>query len=195
MRTDGTRMTPTPSHRIERAADHGGGNPRRHRFVQEGEVPVEVMSLRDHNGRTSSSPSAMPRHRVDEAAVAAERLAREQAERAYAEISERLRETQTKLGHAELARNEAVALAADRLLQIEALLAQARTVPPAPMLDAAPPGQAGEIDRAAPAARRGEDAQAGQVVDQADAVCRVGSKDHPAFICALQHDMRRPAAA
>ena len=50
-----------------------------------------------------------------------------------------MRETQTKLGHAELARNEAVALAADRLLQIEALLAQARTVPPRPALDAAPP--------------------------------------------------------
>jgi hypothetical protein len=113
LRTDGTRVTASPGHRPDRIIDHGG-NPRRHRFVQEGEVPVEVMSL---PGR---GPAA-PRHRIDETALAAERLARDQAERAFHDATERLREVQTKLGHAELARDEAIALAAARAEQLEAL--------------------------------------------------------------------------
>jgi hypothetical protein len=121
LRTDGTRVAPTPGHRPDRLLDHGAGSPRRHRFVQEGEVPVEVMTLREHGGR-NGAPS---RFRVDETALAAERLAREQAERAFAEATDRLRELQTKLGHAELARDEALALAGARQSQIEALRAEA----------------------------------------------------------------------
>lgn len=128
LRTDGTRVTPTPGHRPERLLEHGNGNPRRHRFVQEGEVPVEVMTLRDHGSRASAGGGAAPRHRIDEAALAAERLAREQAERAYADVNERLREVQTKLGHAELARDEALAQAADRQSHIESLRQQLEAV-------------------------------------------------------------------
>jgi hypothetical protein len=82
------------------------------------------MSLRDHSSRASGVIGSSPRHRVDENAVAIERLAREQAERAFTELSERHRELQTKLGHAELARDEALALAARRQSQIDLLLAQ-----------------------------------------------------------------------
>ena len=100
-------------------------------------MPVEVMSLRDHSSRTGGGPGSTPRHRIDENALAAERLAREQAERAFTELSERHRELQTKLGHAELARDEALALAARRQSQIDLLLAQP---PPAPVIiRAAPP--------------------------------------------------------
>ena len=126
LRTNGSR-NPAGNHRPERILDHGSSNPRRHRFVQEGEVPVEVMTLRDHAGR---APAGAPRHRVDDNALAAEKMAREQAERAFHEISERYRELQTKLGHAELARDEALALAARRQSQIDILLAQPPAAPP-----------------------------------------------------------------
>lgn len=152
LRTDGTRMTPIPNHRPERQGDHpGGGNPRRHRFVQEGEIPVEVVSLRDHSSRAAGGPAGAPRHRIDENALAAERLAREQAERAFAELSDRYRELQTKLGHAELARDEAVALAARRQSQIDLLLAQP---PPAPVIIHAPAPPAATVPPAAPKARK-----------------------------------------
>ena len=125
LRTDGTRVSPAAGHRPDRLPDHGTGNPRRHRFVQEGEVPVEIMTLRDHGSRPGGAP---PRYRVDETALAAEKLAREQAERAYADVSERLREVQTKLGHAELARDEALAQSAERQSQIETLRQQIEAV-------------------------------------------------------------------
>lgn len=133
LRTDGTRVTPSGGgHRPERQADHGPGNARRHRFVQEGEVPVEVMTLRDHGSRAVSGPSGMPRHRIDESALLAEKSARETAERTCAELSERLHELQTKLGHAELARDEALALAARRQAQLDILLAQPAPAPVKP---------------------------------------------------------------
>jgi hypothetical protein len=157
LRTDGTRVTPTVTHRPERQMDHGGGNPRRHRFVQEGEVPVEVMSLRDHSSRAANGAGSSTRHRVDENALAAERLAREQAERAFAEISERYRELQTKLGHTELARDEALALAARRQSQIDLLLAQP---PPAPIVIHAPAPQAAPATADTPKLRKAKTAAA-----------------------------------
>lgn len=127
LRSDGSR---SPPRQQDRQMDHGAANPRRHRFVQEGEVPVEVMQPRDHT-RGAFVP-APPRIRVDETALAAERLARELAERALADATDRLRELQTKLGHAELARDEALQIAADRLAQIEVLQCAAleREAPP-----------------------------------------------------------------
>ncbi len=146
LRSDGTRMPSPHGHRPERQLDHATGSPRRHRFVQEGEVPVEVMTLRDHNTRSPGGLGSIPRHRVDESAMAAERMAREQAERAFAELTERLREIQTKLGHAELARDEALALAARRQTQIDALLAvpppEPAPPPPPPVVVATPPRKA-----------------------------------------------------
>ncbi len=125
LRSDGTRIPQAQTSRPERTMDHGPGAPRRHRFVQEGEVPVEVMSLREHSGR--STPAFGVRQRgEDPAALVAERAAREHAERALAEANDRMRELQTKFGHAELARDEALALASRRQAQIEALQTELR---------------------------------------------------------------------
>jgi hypothetical protein len=126
LRSNGTRIAPAQSTRPDRAMDHGPGAPRRHRFVQEGEVPVEVMTLREHSGRGATPAPGFRQRGEDPAALAAERIAREHAERALAEAVDRMRELQTKFGHAELARDEAVALAARRQNQIEALQAELR---------------------------------------------------------------------
>ena len=84
LRTDGSRM-PASSHRPERVPDHGSNNPRRHRFVQEGEVPVEIMTFARSCGTRRGGPGNISRHRVDDNALAAEKMAREQAERAFHE--------------------------------------------------------------------------------------------------------------
>ncbi len=126
LRSDGTRIPPSQTNRPERTPDHGPGAPRRHRFVQEGEVPVEVMSLREHSGRGYTPAFGFRQRGEDPAALAAERTAREQAERALAEANDRMRELQTKFGHAELARDEALALASRRQTQIEALQTELR---------------------------------------------------------------------
>jgi hypothetical protein len=127
LRSNGTRIPPSQNNRPERAMDHGVGTPRRHRFVQEGEVPVEVMSLREHAGRGATpAPGFRQRGGEDSAALATERSAREQAERALAEATDRVRELQTKLGHAELARDEALALAMQRQTQIETFQTELR---------------------------------------------------------------------
>ena len=137
LRSDGSRMpAPSPA-RSDRMPDHG--SPRRHRFVQEGEVPVEVLPAREH-GRGPFTPGN-GRARVDDSALMAERSAREQAERAVADAAERVRELQTKLGHTELARDEALAVAAARSAQVEALEAQLREAaapPPKPRKATAP---------------------------------------------------------
>jgi hypothetical protein len=121
LRSNGTRIPPSQNNRPDRTIDHSPGAPRRHRFVQEGEVPVEVMSLREHSGRGSTPAAGFRQRGEDPAALAAERTAREQAERALAEAADRMRELQTKFGHAELARDEALALAMRQQTQIEAL--------------------------------------------------------------------------
>lgn len=106
--------------------DHSIGTPRRHRFVQEGEVPVEVMTLREHAGRGATPAPGFRQRGEDPAALAAERSAREHAERALADANDRMRELQTKLGHAELARDESLALATRRQAQIETLQTELR---------------------------------------------------------------------
>ena len=123
LRSNGTRVAPAQTNRPDRAPDHSIGAPRRHRFVQEGEVPVEVMTLREHGGRGAAPAAALRQRSEDPAILTAERSAREHAERALADAMERVRELQTKLGHAELARDEAVALAAQRQALIESLQA------------------------------------------------------------------------
>jgi hypothetical protein len=121
LRNDGTRTPATPNNRPERALDHSSGTPRRHRFVQEGEVPVEVMTLGEHTDRSTLSTLGIRRRGGDVTALAAERNAREHAERALAEATNRMRDLQTKLGHAELARDEALELVSQRQVQIQTL--------------------------------------------------------------------------
>lgn len=88
-------------------------NGHKRRFVQDGEVPVTVVSgRRDGPGdvtphRGPSTGAAPSRVEAAEAAVAQEASARQQAERALHDAQVTIHDLQTKLGHAELARVEA----------------------------------------------------------------------------------------
>jgi hypothetical protein len=98
-----------------RGPDRFNGGLHRRRFVQDGDVPVTV--LRREQGheapahRSAAAALATPsnsRLQRTEAALAAETAARERAERALVEVQATARDLQTKIGHAELAKSEAV---------------------------------------------------------------------------------------
>ena len=100
-----------------------GGSPhRRHRFVQDGEVPVVHVSRR---AEAAGDPLSQGFNRLQaaEAAGQAERHGRERAERALQAAQATVHELQTKLGHAELALAEAQAQARSRLAELEELRA------------------------------------------------------------------------
>lgn len=83
------------------------------RFVQDGEVPVTLVhALPDRRAGLSPSPASQsppaPGVAELEAALAAERAARERAERSLREAQATIHALQTRLGHAELARVEAL---------------------------------------------------------------------------------------
>jgi hypothetical protein len=104
-----------------RMGDRFNGGLHRRRFVQDGDIPVTVLR-RDqgyeappHRGVAAPPAPTSSRLQRTEAALAAETAAREKAERALGEIQSLARDLQTKIGHAELAKNEAVeALRHDR---------------------------------------------------------------------------------
>jgi chromosome segregation protein len=92
----------------------GSGGLHRRRFVQDGDVPVTVLrrdgghdTLAQRPSHAGGGPTSSRLQRV-EAALAAETAARERAERMLHEAHAVVRDLQTKIGHAELARNEAV---------------------------------------------------------------------------------------
>ena len=91
---------------------HGGGaflqGPHRRRFVQDGEVPVTVVR-RDapEAAGAQAGPSTSRLQRV-EAALQQESAARDRAERALSDAQAAAQALRTKIGHAELAKNEAV---------------------------------------------------------------------------------------
>ncbi len=86
----------------------------RRRFVQDGEVPVTVVRRDASEPPAAGTPAAGPSysrlHRV-EAALQAEATARDRAERALHEAQAMVQALQTKIGHNELAKNEAIAAA------------------------------------------------------------------------------------
>jgi hypothetical protein len=85
-----------------RPADRFGAGGHRRRFAQDGEVPVTMLNgRRDHPADTPVS-----RLEVAETTAAAERSAREKAERALAEAQATIHDLQTKLGHASLVQTE-----------------------------------------------------------------------------------------
>ncbi len=90
------------------------GGLHRRRFVQDGDVPVTVLRRDtglDVPANRIAPPVTVPsssRLQRTEAALAAETAARERAERSLAETYAVVRDLQTKIGHAELAKNEAV---------------------------------------------------------------------------------------
>lgn len=111
----------TPRHRPEperaeapsRTLGLSGGLHRR-RFVQDGDVPVTVLRREQghdapqHRSAPSSLPPATNRLQRVEAQLAAETAAREKTERQLQEVQGIVRDLQTKIGHAELAKVEAV---------------------------------------------------------------------------------------
>jgi hypothetical protein len=80
------------------------GSPQRRRFVRDGEVPVVVVRRHDGADSVTSSASKIV---VTEAALAAEKVEREKAEKALAEAQTTIHDLQTRLGHAILERDEA----------------------------------------------------------------------------------------
>jgi hypothetical protein len=74
----------------------------RHRFVQDGEVPVVVVNPRHHPPEEDRAALAEL-----ERALACERDARQAAEKALRQAAETIRRLQTRLAHAEIAGREA----------------------------------------------------------------------------------------
>jgi hypothetical protein len=126
----------------------GGPTHHKSRFVQDGEVPVVVVSNRANRPETSlSAAGSNERSRLADAesALRRERTAREQAERELATAQNQIRDLQTRLAHAELARDEAQAAERAAMERLEAM-AKAPGEPEPAAADEAP---------AAPRARRG----------------------------------------
>ena len=99
-----------PARMMDRFGPQGGSQGlHRRRFVQDGEIPVTVVR-RDPAADTASAPQSSRLQRT-EAALAAETAARERAERALHDAQAQISALQTKIGHAELARTEAVDIA------------------------------------------------------------------------------------
>jgi len=92
----------------------------RHRFVQDGAVPVTVINR--HRSDNADGPPAG--HGAIEAALENERAARERAERSLQEALVTIRDLQTNLGHAELARREASGTAEAARAAADALRAE-----------------------------------------------------------------------
>jgi hypothetical protein len=112
----GDAPRPRPEGERPDLAQRGGGGfnqggLHRRRFVQDGEVPVTVVR-RDaadptHGGTGQAAPTSSRLQRV-EASLTAETAGRERAERALHEAQAALQALQTKMGHNDLAKNEAV---------------------------------------------------------------------------------------
>ncbi len=121
-----------PSERFP-PAHHGHGHHKR-RFVQDGEVPVTMVSGRrdapaeSAPNRSPSSTGAPSRLEAAENALAHETAARQQAERALAEAQTTVHDLQTKLGHAELARVEAVETLRRQQETVASLYAELRSL-------------------------------------------------------------------
>ncbi len=88
------------------------------RFVRDGEVQVVVMNRREPLVEgTAGGGTPVNRLALAETALGAEQAERQRCERALHEAQANVRELQTKIGHAMLARDEA--LEANRLLVAE----------------------------------------------------------------------------
>jgi hypothetical protein len=124
----GDAPRPRPEGERPEQAQRGGGQfmqgVHRRRFVQDGEVPVTVVR-RDtpdaaHSGTAQTGPTSSRLQRV-EAALAAETAGRERAERALHEAHAAVQALQTKIGHNDLAKNEAVGASKRHLEEIVSL--------------------------------------------------------------------------
>ncbi len=107
------RSEPERSEQPHRMGDRFNGWLHRRRFVQDGDIPVTVLrrdpghEVPAHRGAAPAAPPTSSRLQRTEAALAAETAAREKAERSLAETQALAHDLQTKIGHGELAKNEA----------------------------------------------------------------------------------------
>lgn len=116
---DGEAPRMRPPERIEpqpmpRPAERFTPNVHKRRFVQDGEVPVTLVhgltgARREHHD-PGAARAAAPTNRLEvaETALAAEIALREKADKALAEATAMVQQLQTKLGHADLARQDAI---------------------------------------------------------------------------------------
>jgi hypothetical protein len=128
------RSDPERGDQPHRGGDRFSGGLHRRRFVQDGDIPVTVLrrdpahDLPAHRGTPPSAPPTTSRLQRTEQALAAETAAREKAERSLADVQAVAHDLQTKIGHAELAQNEAIeALRREREVTTQ-LRADARAV-------------------------------------------------------------------
>jgi hypothetical protein len=103
--------------------------PRRHRYVQDGEVPVvQISTLRDRRREPGAATSSTePQVDVGRAALGLERAARLRAEQALERAQATVHGLETRLGHAEITQREAVEQARAherRCVSLQAELAQ-----------------------------------------------------------------------
>ena len=103
-----------------RPAGRSSGDKQRHRFVQDGAVPVTILTR--HRPDEADGPSAI--RSAIEAALRDERAARAKAERSLQEALATVHDMQTKLGHAELAHGEALAATQAGRAELDALRAE-----------------------------------------------------------------------
>ena len=97
----------------------------RHKFAQDGDVPVVRLSLARTETREAKRPMPVPEPVTVEPADR-DRAARHAAERALQDVTTTLHGVQTRLGHAELDLEQALAQIQARDLELHALRAELR---------------------------------------------------------------------
>ena len=108
------RPEPERMDHTARMGDRFNGGLHRRRFVQDGDVPVTVLRREPgleppaHRGVVTPPGPTSSRLQRTEAALAAETASRDRAERSLTETQGVVRDLQTKIGHAELAKSEAI---------------------------------------------------------------------------------------
>jgi hypothetical protein len=120
---DGSRARPDSDRQDSGQRAGGGftqGGVHRRRFVQDGEVPVTVVRRDAPDATGQTGPTSSRLQRV-EAALAAETSGRERAEKALHEAQGTVQALQTKMGHNDLAKNEAMAAAKRHLDEVVTL--------------------------------------------------------------------------
>ena len=110
----------------------GGPGARRHRFVQDGEVPVSVV-----RGRLGQQRPTGPETDRQAEELAHERQLRAEVERKLADKEIQLRSLQTRIGHAELERDNAVAELREERDRAAAAAPRRKAVSPADAADEA----------------------------------------------------------
>lgn len=136
------------------------GQPRpRHRFVQDGEVPVVVL----HNTPKAADAAPANRIRAAEDALEAERASHAETARALRDAEAAVQALETKLAHAELAHTEALAAEREARERAEQALRDA--------LAAAAPAMTGMADAPlAPAADKPRRGRPRKVVEPIEAI-------------------------